>query len=126
MTDTSTSRRAVVIGAGPAAHRLATALRARDAAGRVRLTVIGEEDHLPYDRVALSKRFIGGADLTLDPAIWDDPATTLIRGERAIALDRAASLSVPISPAAFFQRGGGTSVTGMRMDASTPMTLPAA
>lgn len=90
MTDTSTSRRAVVIGAGPAAHRLATALRARDAAGRVRLTVIGEEDHLPYDRVALSRRFIGGADLTLDPAVWDDPATTLIRGERAIALDRAA------------------------------------
>ncbi len=90
MTDSSTPRRAVVIGAGPAAHRLATALRARDAAGRVRLTVIGEEDHLPYDRVALSKRFIGGADLTLDPAIWDDPATTLIRGERAIALDRAA------------------------------------
>ncbi len=90
MTDSTAPRRVVVIGAGPAAHRLATAIRDRDAEHRVRLTVIGEEDHLPYDRVALSKRFIGGADLTLDATVWDHPTTTLVRGERAIALDRAA------------------------------------
>ena len=89
MTD-STPRHVVVIGAGPAAHRLATTIRAQDAEGRVRLTVIGEEDQLPYDRVALSKRFLGGADLTLDSSVWDRPFTMLIRGERAIALDRVA------------------------------------
>ncbi|HMR49513.1 MAG TPA: nitrite reductase large subunit NirB [Arachnia sp.] len=84
------SRRVVVIGAGPAAHRLASAIRDRDPDGRVRLTVIGEEDHLPYDRVALSTRFIGGADLTLDATVWEHPSIELVRGERAVALDRAA------------------------------------
>lgn len=84
------ARRVIVIGAGPAAHRLADALRTRDTEGRIRLTVIGEETHLPYDRVALSKRFIGGDDLTLDPAVWDHDTITLLNSERAIALDRMA------------------------------------
>jgi nitrite reductase (NADH) large subunit len=51
--------------------------------------VIGEEEHLPYDRVALSTRFIGGADLALDDSVWQHEHITLLRGERAVALDRA-------------------------------------
>ncbi len=90
MTDENAPRRVIVIGAGPAAHRLADAIRTRDAAGRIRLWVIGEEEQLPYDRVALSKRFIGGDDLTLDPSVWQHEQITLLRGERAIALDRVA------------------------------------
>ena len=90
MTDSTAPRHVVVIGAGPAAHRLASTIHRRDTDDRIRLTVIGEEDHLPYDRVALSTRFIGGAELALDPTIWDGDAITLLRGERVIALDRTA------------------------------------
>ncbi|MEJ7425448.1 hypothetical protein WL522_13060, partial [Staphylococcus warneri] len=46
------TRRIVVVGAGPAAHRFATALRARDA--EAQLVVLGEESHAPYDRVNLA------------------------------------------------------------------------
>ncbi len=90
MTDSPAPRRVVVIGAGPAAHRLADAIRTRGEAHRIRLWVIGEEEHLPYDRVALSRRFLGGDDLTLDASVWDHEAITLLRGERAVALDRVA------------------------------------
>ena len=90
MTDSTSPRQVVVIGAGPAAHRLASTIHRRDTEGSIRLTVIGEEEHLPYDRVALSTRFIGGADLALDPTIWDGDAIALLRGERVIALDRTA------------------------------------
>ncbi len=90
MTDSTSPRQVVVIGAGPAAHRLASTIHRRDTEGSIRLTVIGEEEHLPYDRVALSTRFIGGAGLALDPTIWDGDAIALLRGERVIALDRTA------------------------------------
>ena len=43
----------VIVGAGHAARRAAEALRARDA--DVRITMIGAERELPYDRPALSK-----------------------------------------------------------------------
>jgi nitrite reductase (NADH) large subunit len=83
-------RRVVVVGAGPAAHRLASAVQRRDDAGRIQLTVIGEEEQLPYDRVALSRRLTAGEDLTLDPSVWDGDGIRLLRGERVIALDRTA------------------------------------
>jgi nitrite reductase (NADH) large subunit len=84
-------RTVVVIGAGPAAHRLADAVASRDEARSLRLIVLGEEAHAPYDRVALSRRLDGHADLTLQPqAIWSTGHIELHTGERAVSIDRHA------------------------------------
>ncbi|MFC4244018.1 nitrite reductase large subunit NirB [Gryllotalpicola reticulitermitis] len=82
-------RRIVVIGGGPAAHRLVDALSSRpDAGERLHLTVISEEVHAPYDRVQLSKRLAGDVDLTLgDLALWASAHVTLLSGRRATAID---------------------------------------
>ncbi|WP_030167901.1 nitrite reductase large subunit NirB [Spirillospora albida] len=76
----------VVIGHGPAAHRLVEALRARDTAGAWTVTVIGEETRTAYDRVALTT-YLEGADLAYPP---HGPEVTVHNGERAAAIDRAA------------------------------------
>ncbi|GAB2760328.1 nitrite reductase large subunit NirB [Sinomonas soli] len=89
-------RRVVVIGGGPAAHRFAEAMAARglDASGGFHVTLVSEEDHLPYDRVALSKALTGdpgSLDLTLGaPSLWDTPGMALRTGTRAVGLDTAA------------------------------------
>ncbi|WEO77036.1 nitrite reductase large subunit NirB [Cryobacterium sp. SO2] len=89
-------RRVLVIGGGPAAHRFAEAMDARaraagDAARPVDVTVIGEEVHLPYDRVSLSHRLGGPEDLTLgDPAFWQSETMHYRGGSRVTALDAAA------------------------------------
>ena len=66
-------REVVVIGGGPAAHRLVDALQSRalqshESEQGIRITVLADEPHLPYDRVALSTRLGGDADLTLQPS----------------------------------------------------------
>ena len=76
-----------------AAHRLVEALRDRDTGGLWRVTVLAEEPRAPYDRVALTSYFSGRdpESLTLgDPALWEHPLVDLVRGARAVALDRAA------------------------------------
>ncbi|NRG41570.1 nitrite reductase large subunit [Rathayibacter sp. VKM Ac-2835] len=79
-------RRVLVVGAGPAAHRLVDALVARAGATALEITVFGEEAHHPYDRVALSKRLEGMTDLTLgDGALWE--SATLVTSSRVVALD---------------------------------------
>ncbi|WP_022886472.1 nitrite reductase large subunit NirB [Glaciibacter superstes] len=84
-------RRIVIVGGGPAAHRLADALHARDTDGRTTVTMIAEEPHRPYDRVALSQRLAGAIDLTLEPtSVWSPHRVALRIGERATAVDRAA------------------------------------
>jgi len=89
-------RRVVVVGGGPAAHRLAEALCSREqvgppgSTGDLRLDVVSEEPHLPYDRVALSTLLAGARDLTLAPEVWEAENVTLHRGVRATAVDRAA------------------------------------
>jgi nitrite reductase (NADH) large subunit len=84
-------REIVVIGGGPAAHRFVDAVRSRDAAGSIHVTVLTEEPHLPYDRVALSKRLDGLTDLTLEPrSVWDSAHVTLRTGERGASIDRDA------------------------------------
>lgn len=85
------ARRVVVAGGGPAAHRFVEAMHARGLAGW-QITVLTEEAHLPYDRVALSKALTDtGVDLTLgEPSLWDHGALTLRTGERATGIDTAA------------------------------------
>jgi nitrite reductase (NADH) large subunit len=87
-------RRIVVIGGGPAAHRLVEALSSRPAAAEaLRVTVVTEEAHLPYDRVQLSKRLAGPVDLTLGEAeLWEAGHVSLLRGRRAIAVDTDARI----------------------------------
>ncbi|MDD9205309.1 hypothetical protein PU560_02365, partial [Georgenia sp. 10Sc9-8] len=75
MTESATHR-VVVIGGGPAAHRFVEAMCTRDTTG-TSITVLADEPHLPYDRVALSKALTGDVDLTLgDRGLWDHPAVT--------------------------------------------------
>ena len=92
---TSTLRRVVVVGGGPAAHRLADAIAARDAVDGIQdldLTVIGDEPHLPYDRVALSRRLDDpAADLTLaDGSVWTRDRIRYRGGSAVVAIDAAA------------------------------------
>ncbi|MBF0720895.1 nitrite reductase large subunit NirB [Sanguibacter inulinus] len=87
---TPPARHVVVVGGGPAAHRFVEAMASRDTSD-LRVTVIAEEVHQPYDRVALSKAFVGDVDLTLGGGeLWEHPAVTLRTGERAVAVDAAA------------------------------------
>jgi len=48
------ARHIVVVGHGMVGHRLVEALRARDAAGSLRITVLAEEPDAAYDRVGLT------------------------------------------------------------------------
>ncbi|WP_284977736.1 nitrite reductase large subunit NirB [Arthrobacter sp. fls2-241-R2A-200] len=84
-------RRIVVVGGGPAAHRFVDAMYTRGLDGW-QVTVLTEEAHLPYDRVALSRALTeADVDLTLGQAsMWDHDALTLITGERAVRIDPAA------------------------------------
>ncbi|MFE5839487.1 nitrite reductase large subunit NirB [Arthrobacter sp. NPDC056493] len=86
----STPRRIVVAGGGPAAHRFADAMHARGLEGW-QVTVLTEEAHLPYDRVALSKALTDSTvDLTLGTAsMWDHESLTLQTGERVVKVDTA-------------------------------------
>lgn len=96
---TTDPRRVVVIGGGPAAHRFVDAMASRgldapDGTRRFSVTVLTEEAHLPYDRVALSKALTGDpaeVDLTLgDASMWDTPGITLRTGARAAGIDTSA------------------------------------
>ncbi|GAB3973711.1 nitrite reductase large subunit NirB [Actinoallomurus acanthiterrae] len=79
--------RLVVVGHGPAAHRLVEALRERDSADRWQITVVGEEPRTAYDRVALTSYLTEDADLGY-PA--HDESVTVRTGERVAAIDRTA------------------------------------
>ncbi|WP_306905008.1 nitrite reductase large subunit NirB [Arthrobacter pascens] len=90
-SSTETPRRIVVAGGGPAAHRFADAMHARGLEGW-HVTVLTEETHLPYDRVALSKALTDmDYDLTLGEAnMWDHEALTLKTGERVVKINAEA------------------------------------
>ena len=85
--------RLVVVGNGMVGQRLAERVRDADTAGRWHVTVIGEEPRPAYDRVNLTS-YLGGAtaaQLSLVPdGFYDGQRLTLLLGERAEALDRAA------------------------------------
>jgi nitrite reductase (NADH) large subunit len=87
-SSTENPRRIVVAGGGPAAHRFADAMHSRGLEGW-HVTVLTEEAHLPYDRVALSKALTDtGVDLTLGSAsMWDHPSLELKTGERVVKIN---------------------------------------
>ena len=90
-SSTETPRRIVVAGGGPAAHRFADAMHARGLDGW-HVTVLTEEAHLPYDRVALSKALTDkDVDLTLGTAsMWEHPSLELRTGERVVKINAEA------------------------------------
>jgi nitrite reductase (NADH) large subunit len=97
------AKRVVIVGGGPAAHRLTEALQARslDEPGHpdpVHVTVVSEETHLPYDRVALSRRLLEADDLTLgDPELWLGASIALRSGTTAVGFDPSAR-TVTVAP----------------------------
>ena len=84
----------VIVGGGLAAARVAEQLRKAEYAGAV--TIVSDEDHLPYDRPPLSKDVLHDdskdhGDVALRPAeFYADNDITLRLGSAATALDTAA------------------------------------
>lgn len=83
-------QRVVVVGAGMGAVRLAEGLAGSGAA----VTIVGEETHLPYNRILLSAVLEGTHDadaLTLRSAAWyAEHGVELRLGTRVLEIDRAA------------------------------------
>ena len=66
------NRRIAVVGGGPGAHRFVEALLERDPSPLLQVTVFAEESRIPYDRVALSRRFTDATDeLPLGGSPWE-------------------------------------------------------
>jgi nitrite reductase (NADH) large subunit len=78
-------QRLVVVGNGLVGHRLVEAMAARDTARSWTVTVLAEEPHAAYDRIALSSLFAGTAEEELRLA----PARAETRlGDPVVAIDR--------------------------------------
>ncbi|BBZ26815.1 pyridine nucleotide-disulfide oxidoreductase [Mycolicibacterium madagascariense] len=87
----TTSGGIVIVGGGLAATR--TAEQLRRAAYEGAITLVSDEDHLPYDRPPLSKDVLRGEtdDVLLKPAeFYDEQAITLRLGAAATSLDTKA------------------------------------
>ncbi|HEX6469634.1 MAG TPA: nitrite reductase large subunit NirB [Streptosporangiaceae bacterium] len=82
----ASQKRLVVVGHGPAGHRLVEALRQRDSGGSWQVTILGGEPRPAYDRVALTSYLTEGADLGY-PA--HDPGVIQRHGDPVAAIDRA-------------------------------------
>ncbi|RQO43505.1 FAD-dependent oxidoreductase [Rhodococcus sp. KBW08] len=95
----STNRRFVIVGGGLAGAKIAEALRDRDFDGEI--TVLSEEDHLPYERPPLSKEFFAGKktlpEFTVHDGEWfRDHHIDLRPGTTATAINPAAhTVSLP-------------------------------
>lgn len=89
----STTSAIVIVGGGHAGGKAAIALRAEGHAGP--LTIVGDENHPPYERPPLSKEYLQGeseADaMLLEPADWYlEHGVALLQGVTATAIDPAA------------------------------------
>jgi 3-phenylpropionate/trans-cinnamate dioxygenase ferredoxin reductase component len=111
----------VIVGASLAGIRAATTLRRQKFAGRV--TLIGAEHHLPYDRPPLSKQILLGA--------WPPEKAALVKPEEVAKLDLDLRLGVRATALDTTARtvtlGDGTAVSyGALIIATgaTPRTLP--
>jgi len=91
-------RTILVVGNGMVAHRFCDRLTARETtARRYRIVCVGEEPRPAYDRVHLTDLFSGRTpdDLALAGPDWyAERGITLVLGERAVHLDRAARVAV--------------------------------
>ena len=84
----TTSGGIVIVGGGLAAARTAEQLRRSEYTGPI--TIVSDEDHLPYDRPPLSKEVLRSEtdDVTLKPAeFYDENDITVLLGEAARAID---------------------------------------
>ncbi|WP_194819026.1 NAD(P)/FAD-dependent oxidoreductase [Nocardia sp. XZ_19_385] len=93
----SPERHFIVVGGGLAAAKLAEALRANDFEGQI--TLIGAEEHLPYERPPLSKDHLFGkkdlADFVAAPGQWYRDHRIEVRlGTEVKAINRAAKTIV--------------------------------
>lgn len=90
-TTAASGAHVVVVGAGMVAHRFVDSLLSRADQGW-RVTVIGEEPHAPYDRVALTSVFAGtaAAELALDHAVLADERVRFVSGDAVVRVDRDA------------------------------------
>ncbi|WP_326795800.1 FAD-dependent oxidoreductase [Streptomyces sp. NBC_01808] len=79
-------RRVVIAGGGMAGTRLARQL----AGAGVRVTVVGEEPHAPYNRVLLADVLAGSYAPDVIRLPDSGPAVRTLRGVRAVRVDRAA------------------------------------
>lgn len=87
----TTSGGIVIVGGGLAAARTAEQLRRSEYSGAV--TIVSDEDHLPYDRPPLSKEVLRSEtdDVTLKPAeFYDENDITVLMGAGARSVDTAA------------------------------------
>ncbi len=84
----------VIIGAGHAGVQAAASLRQQGYEAAV--TIVSDEQRLPYHRPPLSKELLSGGDpLALRPeSFYADQQVTLLRGTRAQAIDRGAAAVV--------------------------------
>lgn len=88
----TTAHHFVVVGGGLAGAKVAQALRDNDFDGAI--TLIGAEEHLPYERPPLSKEHLAGkkalTDFTVETAAWyRDHRIDLRLGTEVTAIDRA-------------------------------------
>ena len=84
----TTSGGIVIVGGGLAAARTAEQLRRSEYTGPI--TIVSDEDHLPYDRPPLSKEVLRSEtdDVTLKPAeFYDENDITVLLGKAARAID---------------------------------------
>ncbi len=87
----STSGGIVIVGGGLAAARTAEQLRRSEYTGPI--TIVSDEDHLPYDRPPLSKEVLRAEvdDVTLKPAeFYEENDITVLLGNGARSVDTAA------------------------------------
>ncbi len=81
----------IIVGAGHGAGQIATSLRQFGYEGSI--TLIGEENYLPYQRPPLSKAWLAG-DAGLDDVLfkpkgfWADYNITVMTGRRVTSIDR--------------------------------------
>ena len=79
----------LVVGAGPAGLSAARAYRDRGATGTV--AIVGDEEHLPYERPPLTKELLRGeiaeAELPIESEAWFAERQIALIGGRAVALD---------------------------------------
>ncbi len=87
----STKWGVVIIGGGLAAARTAEQLRRSEYDGAI--TIVSDEDHLPYDRPPLSKQVLRAEtdDVTLKPAeFYEEKDITVLLGNGVSSVDTAA------------------------------------